>query len=187
MDKNVLSPGSNIRIEREKSQITLRELEKKINISASFLSQVETGRASPSLATLKKIADALHTSIGTLVGENENSNTGNPILRKEERILIDKMGRGINIELLAARNINNQMQPYTIDFDKNGDSGAVSQHSGQEVGYVLKGSIELNYNKIKYVLNVGDTFYINANISHHLKNVFNGASQLLIVATPPLF
>lgn len=187
MDKNVLSVGSNIRIEREKRRIKLRELAKDINISASFLSQVETGKALPSLATLKKIADELHTSIGTLVGENENSNTDNPILRKEERILIDKMGRGINIELLAAKNINNQMQPYIIGFDTNGDSGAFSQHSGQEAGYVLKGSIELNYNKKKYILNAGDTFYINANISHHLKNIFNGESQLLIAATPPLF
>ena len=48
--------GVNIKRAREEKGDTLRELAKKLNVSASFLSQIETGKASPSLATLKNIS-----------------------------------------------------------------------------------------------------------------------------------
>ena len=181
-----LTVGSNIKIYREKIGMTLRELASKVNVTASFLSQVETGKALPSLATLKKLADALHQTIGIIVGEDESIMDFNPIVKKEKRITLENIGHGIKIELLATQDINNQMQPYIITLDINGDT-EINQHSGQESGLVLAGSIELFFNKNKYILGVGDNFYINANISHHLKNIFNVESQVLIVATPPLF
>ena len=63
--------GVNIKKLREEQGLTLRALAKKIEISASFLSQVESGKASPSLSTLKSISDALATTIGNLIGESQ--------------------------------------------------------------------------------------------------------------------
>jgi transcriptional regulator with XRE-family HTH domain len=45
--------GVNIKRLREDQDLTLRALAKKLRLSASFLSQVESGKASPSLSTLK--------------------------------------------------------------------------------------------------------------------------------------
>ena len=53
--KNV---GVNIKRMRQDKGIKLRQIARQLNVSASFLSQVETGKASPSLSTLKNIADA---------------------------------------------------------------------------------------------------------------------------------
>jgi len=178
--------GLNIRQERERLNLRLRKLAKDINVSASLLSQIETGKVNPSLATLKKIADTLHTTIGKLIGEDE-SIYNIPIVKKKDRILLDNMGHGINIELLAYQDINNQLQPYIINFKQKADTGGLNKHAGQEFGLIIKGNIEINLNGKKHILTVGDSFYFNANIPHSMKNIFRGESQVLIVATPPLF
>jgi len=64
--------GNRIKTLRRKHQLTLRELSKKIDISISFLSDIENGRTNPSLERLTLIAKALNVSISYLLGEDEN-------------------------------------------------------------------------------------------------------------------
>jgi transcriptional regulator with XRE-family HTH domain len=52
--------GTEIKKRRKKVDLTLKALAGKIGVTGSFLSQIEKGKAAPSLATLKKIADALN-------------------------------------------------------------------------------------------------------------------------------
>ena len=49
--------------------ITLRELSKQTGIVASYLSEIERGLKPGSAATLSRIADALGTTIDTLIAE----------------------------------------------------------------------------------------------------------------------
>ncbi|NOY07502.1 MAG: helix-turn-helix domain-containing protein [Spirochaetes bacterium] len=177
----------NIKMQRKKNGITMRSLAKLIDVSPSFLSQVEAGKAIPSLLTLKRLADALNTTIGKLVGEDKEVEDHNPIIRKGNRILIDNIGRKIKIELLAVQNTNNEIQPYIINFDKNSDTGMFGTHKGQETGLVLKGVLELYYNNKTYVLNEGDSFYVTSTVPHHLRNINEGASRVLIVSSVPRF
>jgi transcriptional regulator with XRE-family HTH domain len=179
--------GVYIKRERERMGFTLRKLASSIQVSASFLSQVETGKAVPSLATLKKLADALHTTIGKLVGEDKESIDQNPIVIKKKRILIDRMGHGLNIELLANQDVNNMMQPYIVNLKAYGDTGIPNQHAGQECGVVLKGSLKMFLDKEIYILNTGDSFYYKANIPHYFKNTTDRVTTVLFISTPPLF
>lgn len=59
--------GFRIKIYRKKNKISLKDLAQKVGLSASFLSQVESEKTYPSLQSLKKIADALHTTIGDII------------------------------------------------------------------------------------------------------------------------
>ena len=63
--------GGRIKKRRELLHLHLNELAEKVAISSSALSQIENSKSYPSVLTLKSIADALHTTIGELVGENE--------------------------------------------------------------------------------------------------------------------
>jgi transcriptional regulator with XRE-family HTH domain len=76
--------GVNIKKLREVKGISLRELAKRLQVSASFISQIETNKAYPSLVTLKSIADALGTTVGSLIGEDLNQNNF-MIVREKER------------------------------------------------------------------------------------------------------
>ncbi len=59
-----------IRAIRHRKKLTLQALAKKAgNMSYTFLSNVETGKADPSLSTLKRLASALGVSVSELVKE----------------------------------------------------------------------------------------------------------------------
>ena len=52
-DEIVAALGRKIKLYRENRRVTLKELSEKTNVTPSLLSQIENGKASPSLTTLK--------------------------------------------------------------------------------------------------------------------------------------
>lgn len=63
--------GSLIRRERQKQGLSLRELARRVGVSASMLSQVETDRTRPSVSTIYAIATELGLSIDALLSDHE--------------------------------------------------------------------------------------------------------------------
>jgi transcriptional regulator with XRE-family HTH domain/quercetin dioxygenase-like cupin family protein len=63
--------GSLIRRERQHQGLSLRELARRVGVSASMLSQVETGRTRPSVSTIYAIATELGLSIDALLSDKE--------------------------------------------------------------------------------------------------------------------
>lgn len=75
--------GQRLRTERERQQIGLRELARRVNVSASLISQIELGRATPSVGTLYSIVNELNISLDELFfeanrAEGEGASTGRP-------------------------------------------------------------------------------------------------------------
>jgi len=179
--------GVNIKRLREDQDLTLRALAKKLRLSASFLSQVESGKASPSLSTLKSIADALSTTIGNLIGEAQKLED-NPVVRSSERKHVQEAGRGINLYLLTSRDPNKQMEPLLFKLKEGATSGERSyKHFGQEFVMVLRGVIEVTLNDMLYVLKKGDSIYFNSNVPHSFKNIGKEEAEAVWVVTPPTF
>jgi transcriptional regulator with XRE-family HTH domain len=179
--------GINIQRKRKERNITLRELAEKLDVSASFLSQVETGKASPSLSTLKTIADALQTTIGALIGEAEQVSHG-LVTRESERQSLRQAGDKIKICMLTSPDSNKQMEPLLFQMGENAESGeTVYKHFGQEFVLVIKGSLELTLNDTNYILKKGDSIYFNSTVPHSFRNVYKGETEALWVITPPTF
>jgi transcriptional regulator with XRE-family HTH domain/mannose-6-phosphate isomerase-like protein (cupin superfamily) len=68
-DSGPASVGQRLRTERERQRIGLRELARRVNVSASLISQIELGRATPSVGTLYAIVNELHISLDELFFE----------------------------------------------------------------------------------------------------------------------
>lgn len=62
--------GERIKSKRKELGLTLKELSSRINISVSFLSDIENCRSNPSLERLKEIAEGLGCTVSFLLGEN---------------------------------------------------------------------------------------------------------------------
>lgn len=179
--------GLNIKRVRKGKGLTLRGLAKQLKVSASLLSQVETGKASPSLVTLKNIADTLGTTVGNLVGEEQNP-TDNPIVREKDRKSIRRISSGMNMYLLTQPDSNKQMEPLLFKMDPKSNSGkSMYRHFGQEFILVLRGKMEIVLNGKKYRLNKGDSIYFNSSVPHAFKNLYSGTTEALWVDTPPTF
>jgi transcriptional regulator with XRE-family HTH domain/quercetin dioxygenase-like cupin family protein len=65
-DRGPESVGRRLRTERERQRIGLRELARRVNVSASLISQVELGKATPSVGTLYAIVNELGMSLDEL-------------------------------------------------------------------------------------------------------------------------
>jgi quercetin dioxygenase-like cupin family protein len=179
--------GVNIKRTREDQNITLRGLAKKLGISASFLSQVESGKASPSLATLKSISDSLSTTIGNLIGEGHKVED-NPVIKASERKYVQEISKGINMYLLTSRDPNKQMEPLLFKLKEGATSGHSSyKHFGQEFVLVLKGAVQITLNDASYLLKKGDSIYFNSNVPHAFKNAGSEEAEAVWVVTPPTF
>jgi len=179
--------GINIKQLRAKRDVTLRELAKDSGVSSSFLSQVEKGKASPSLSTLKSIADALETTIGSLVGEDFNQKD-KLVTREKDRKSLDQAGQGIQMYLLSEQNPYKQMEPLLFKLSRNSSSGeSVYSHYGQEFVLVLKGELEMMLGDKSYFLKKGDSIYFNSSTPHSFKNLKKGDTEALWVVTPPSF
>lgn len=179
--------GVNIRRLREDKGITLRALAKQLKVSASFLSQVETGKASPSLSSLKNIADTLSTTIGSLIGEGQEV-SDNPVVKPSQRKQLQEVGKGVNLYLLTSQDTNKQMEPLLFKLNEHATSGeAAYRHFGQEFVLVLKGAIEITLNDAAYVLKKGDSIYFNSSVSHSFRNIGRQKAEAVWVITPPTF
>jgi transcriptional regulator with XRE-family HTH domain len=85
-----LELGQRIRQVRQKKGMTLREAAEAAAVSESFLSQVERGLANPSVASLRRIADAIHEPVASFfVGEPPQ---GMLVRVKDRRRLVHPMG-----------------------------------------------------------------------------------------------
>lgn len=173
---------------REEQGVTLRELAKDVGVSPSFISQVEQGKASPSLATLKAIADALQTTVGNLIGDDATRPSEKLVMSENERKAFKQAGKGIQMFLLSEPNPYKQMQPLLFKIAGNAGSGEKSySHYGQEFILVLKGSLEITLADKTYHLKKGDTIYFSSSTPHSFKNFNKGETEALWVVTPPSF
>ncbi|RLD29724.1 MAG: hypothetical protein DRI75_02295 [Bacteroidetes bacterium] len=177
--------GTRIKKKREDFGFQVKELSAKIGVTPSLISQIENGKAFPSIVTLKKIAEALHTTVGELIGEYEDLNR-HPLLKPEERRFVKKNKTGTSLHLLSYHDPSKQIEPYIIAFNKDSNSKGImtSNFPGQEFCYVLKGKFKAIVDKHQYELNDGDGFYFNSKQSHLFKNISGIDAEMLWIITP---
>lgn len=179
--------GERIKLKRELLSLKLNELAEMVDVSPSALSQIEKSKSFPSIFTLKAIADALHTTIGDLVGENE-SLTNNPVVLKNDIKYIDKNETGATLFLLSNHDVNKQMDTYLLRFAKgSGLDGLIKSTHGQVFCHVLSGDFLFDLNEKRYPLKPGDNIYFNAKSSYNVLNNNDGLSELLWIQSPPHF
>jgi transcriptional regulator with XRE-family HTH domain len=181
--------GSRIKKKRESLGLQIKDLSKQIGMTSSLISQIENAKAFPSIVTLKKLADALHTTVGELIGENENQNQiKKPLLKVAERRFTKSNKKGTSSHLLSYHFPLKQIEPYLLKFEKESDSKGVmtSKFPGQEFCFVLKGKFEATVNRKKHLLEKGDGFYFDSIKPHLFKNISEGEAELIWVITPLL-
>ncbi|MEN8187227.1 MAG: XRE family transcriptional regulator [Bacteroidota bacterium] len=177
--------GKRIREKREKLGYQIKDISVKIGVTSSLISQIEKGKAFPSIVTLIKVAEALDTTVGELIGENENS-IEHPLVKPGERRFAKKNNNGTSSYLLSNHITGKQIEPYLIKFGKDSDSKKImtSNFPGQEFCFVMKGAFEVKINGDNYILHKGDSFYFDSNRKHLFKNISEGDAELIWVITP---
>jgi transcriptional regulator with XRE-family HTH domain len=185
--------GSLIRRERQKQGLSLRELARRVGVSASMLSQVETGRTRPSVSTIYAIATELGLSIDALLSEKEAAVAGAAatagtrvrrgaaptavagsacqLVRPEQRPKLE-LESGVTWELLS------DLLPHLVDFmfvtyepgGRSSSSGKLMRHAGTEFAFLLRGKLKIQVGFDEYVLQPGDALAFDSSEPHLLVN-----------------
>jgi transcriptional regulator with XRE-family HTH domain len=180
--------GRRLRRLRRSQERTLREIALKVGYSEAYLSQVETGRASPSLASLKKIAAGYGVSVVELFIDEDGSDGNQIILRRAERPRLPITNPKILKELLVARQRGKKMEPLCVTIGPGEGSKGAYDHAGEEFGLVLSGTLELRVEGDMFLLRKGDSFYFSSTRLHGFRNPSRRAHAVVLwVITPPSF
>jgi transcriptional regulator with XRE-family HTH domain len=196
--------GERIKRLRLKKSMGLVELGRHTGLSASFLSQLETGRVVPTLRNLARIAMVFNKDLSYFF-ETE-PHTLFRIHRKGERVKLPQTGvedPTYYFESLAYMIPDRQLDPYYAEFVPTESNREVRPHvhPGYEFLYVMSGEMEIRHGDKVYEIKTGDSVYFDASTPHayrcrsttpaiaiivtmHMQQSTHSAVNLRPVATP---
>src|SRR5215212_9659962 len=163
---SVVDLGASLRAERLRQGLSLRETARRLGISASALSQIETGKAHPSVGKLFDIVNLLDVSVdGLLAGDAVVTRNGHGFtsLQRESGVRWRRLTAGSypGVEFLQ------------VEYQPGGSSagdGTFMRHAGQEFGYVLAGRLTIHVGFEAHELGPGDSISFPAATPHRLGN-----------------
>lgn len=174
--------GNKIKQLRIQKGLTLEELASRSELTKGFLSQLERDLTSPSITTLSDILEALGSSLSEFFREDKDEK----FIFREEDFFVDER-ESYTVNWIVPNTQKNQMEPLLLELPQDGTSFEMQPHSGEEFGYVLKGTVQLICDDKRYTLREGETFYLHGRSFHLLRNDNKTTAKVLWVSTPPLF
>jgi transcriptional regulator with XRE-family HTH domain len=183
--------GSHIRRLRKASALTLQDVSNVSGLAVSTISKIETSNLSPTYDVLLGLAKGLNTDVSSLF---DIKATKTPPLTPGGRLAITRAGEtpgqdtGAYIYQPIATQLKNKLIDATVvqvtarspdEFD------AFVKHEGDELVFVLSGSVELHTNIYEPMqLNAGDSVYYDAQMEHVYISTSEQDAQILnIVAS----
>ncbi len=167
--------GARIRQERLAAGFSVRGLAARTDVSPSLISQIELGRASPSVATLWAVATELGISIGDLFNGPEPAVRPAPtpseaaVQRHGTRKAITLAG-GVRWERLTPSS-DEGAEFIHIIYPVGAEScppDSLSRHSGKEYGYVISGTLGVQIGDKSYVVHANDSVSFESSQPHRL-------------------
>jgi transcriptional regulator with XRE-family HTH domain len=174
-----------VREHREAKGWSLRKLAHKSKVSASLISQIETGKVDPSLSTLRKIALALDVPLFYFVLENPSEAT--KIVRKSDRRTVAFPESGLVYQIFHS-NQGKKMGIHLGTLQKGGmTSNEPMPHQGEECLIVVEGRMKVQVGKEILWLESGDSLYFDSSVPHQLMNEDEQDCKFYLIITPPKF
>ena len=175
--------GKALRDRRKKMGLTLTKLAELCGLSQPFLSQLENGKAMPSLMALHKVAQALETTAHDLLET-----------RQEMEISLVRAGDDKSYELLEGatvrflvRGVSHFMEPNEVTAEP-GFRTSRTAHGGEEMVYVLEGRLRVILEDTgSEDLEPGDAYTFPATKRHSLQTLGTDTCRFLIISSPPGF
>ena len=174
-----------VRSLREDRGLSLRQLAERAGVSESFVSQVERGVANPSVASLRRIAEALGTSIASLF--EGPYRTERVVTTSQRRRLMHPKRKWQDFLLTPERTRRLQVILSIIEPGEGSGDEPYQHDSDEECVVVLKGELEFGVGDETYLLNEGDSITFESRLPHWNRNPADVKAEVLWIITPPSY
>lgn len=176
------SVGKNVRRERERAGLSVRELGRRVGVSASFLSQFELGQSQAAVATLFAIASELNLSLDELLGnvvdaqraDSVDGTDSDGVSNAEHRPLDEYLAfqTGVRWKRLTEPGAS-KVDFLLTEYEPGSDSapnGAPQKHRGNDYGYVLDGILTIDIDGVRSEVHANESIYMRGDVPHRLRN-----------------
>jgi transcriptional regulator with XRE-family HTH domain len=176
--------GARLRDARLQRGLSLRSVAQELGVSASLISQVETGKTQPSVSTLYALVNHLGVSMDELLGVVPTATAGQsapmsghagkvmPAVQRADENPVLEMENGVHWERLAVGE-GGPADALLVSYDPGASSsieGKLMRHSGVEYAYILEGEITLQLDFDTHVLHPGDSLQFDSVRPHLYSN-----------------
>jgi transcriptional regulator with XRE-family HTH domain len=168
--------GAQMRIERRRLGLTLDALADATGLNKGYLSRIECGHKAPALATVLKLAKAFDISVGELLGEHLTAQTVRITRSGTGRQLL---GKGDGFEMLVPG--STVLDAVIVRPDSDFGTERLREHAGEELIYILAGTVELTFPNKKVLLNSGDCARFPGHLRHRMRRIGRPVASALVV------
>jgi quercetin dioxygenase-like cupin family protein len=174
--------GASIRRLRKRQQLSVRGLADKCGFSPSFISQVELGQASPSIASTERLTSALGVTLGEFFRSATPKISG--VTEANGRPVMQSQWSRAKVEPVGSFSEHSRLEAMMITLNPKGAS-ASKPHTREveQFAIVFRGAVALHFEDARHVLKQGDSISIPAGTRHCWKNASRRPVKLLIVST----
>jgi transcriptional regulator with XRE-family HTH domain len=174
--------GARIRRLRHERKMSLHGLADRTSLSIGFISQIERGISSPSLAALTSLADALDVSLSRLFEPPAaGGSRGEIVVRTAARGELTAWRSGISKQLLTA-DTPSRFSFFLMTMEPGATSGMeLYAHQGEEAGLVIQGRLRLTVDNRTWTLTRGDSFHFASDHPHRFENASRGTTVVAML------
>jgi transcriptional regulator with XRE-family HTH domain len=170
--------------ERRRKRLSLRRLAELSGLSPTTVHQIETGRGSPSLATLQAVASTLGVPLAALLERRAPPPESAIFLAAGARPHASTPGG--SLERLASGLAGQRIRGLLVTIDPGGDTGEEPMaHPGHELVVGMVGRFVYEVAGRAYRMGPGDSLILDSRQPHRGLNPGHRAARLLLVLYVP--
>lgn len=173
--------GPEVKRLRDQAGLSVRALAERAGFSASFISQVENGLASPSISSLERMASALNVGIGDFFGPTRAPDV--LIVKADERPRFYSSWSRAHVSVLTPGATPDALRAIAVTLQPGGTSGhTLSGLPVEQFALVVDGTADLGLDGDTHHLQAGDAVSIPARVLHRWSNESASDVQIVVVS-----
>lgn len=178
--------GADLRALRKARALTLTELALKVGRSVGWLSQIERDLTEPTIADLRKLAEALDQPVSLFFGAPQAASAERGyVVRSDARRSLGTSEEGL-IEQLLSPDLGGSFEIVRSVFEAGAELREATSRPTEEAGYIVSGALELWVGERHFHLTQGDSFRF-AGEPYRWRNSGKEPCIAIWVIAPPVY
>lgn len=174
--------GNHIQKLRKEKKLTLGGLSDRCGVSKAMLSQIETDKVNPTVATVWKIAQGLQVTIEKLLGPGDETSRRFHVSRKEHITTLETDEPGVHIKVLSPFSMAEDLEIYLMNMGSGGRMASKPHAPGtEEFLTIITGTVKVMAGNNITELSGGDFISYHCDVDHTIENLGKGEAVVHMV------
>jgi quercetin dioxygenase-like cupin family protein len=167
---------------RELSEIPLEELSRRLNVPEESLRAFEEGAGDISASSLNEAAQIFHVDLAVLLtGEAPRMNVFT-VTRAGKGVFVDRR-KEYKYQSLAANFAGKKIEPFHVTVPPQPEDAEIhtNSHPGQEMDYMLEGTLKVVIHGNTVILHPGDCIYYDSSNPHGMAAIGDAPAKFIAI------